>query len=263
MKAPAIDQSRLPPDEAPHPNAHRTDSAATVDRTSGSWLIAGRYRVIALLGRGGMAHVYCAHDELLHRRVAVKVFATGKDVQCRAERETRILASLRHVNLITVLDAGIDTTDSARPLRYLVMELIDGPTLAKQIAMGALDPAEVADLGAQLATALSYVHDHDIVHRDIKPTNILLAPHPSEGRLWTTKLTDFGIAHVLDTASLTMTGLTLGTANYVSPEQALGQAVRPSSDIYSLGLVLLEALTGERAFTGAAPNFALVRIDHR
>jgi serine/threonine protein kinase len=210
-----------------------------------------------------MADVFCAHDELLRRRVAVKVFATGQDVQRRAERETRILASLRHVNLITVLDAGIDATDPARPLRYLVMELIDGPTLAQQIAVGALDPAEVADLGAQLAIALNYVHDHDIVHRDIKPANILLAPHQSEGRLWTTKLTDFGIAHVPDTASLTMTGLTLGTANYVSPEQALGQAVRPSSDIYSLGLVLLEALTGERAFTGAAPNLALVRIDHQ
>ena len=264
MNAPVIDLSLRPSNakQIPRPESHRPERAVTAGGTSGSWLIAGRYRVTALLGRGGMADVFRAHDELLHRHVAVKVFAIGQEVQRRADREMRILASLRHVNLITVLDAGIDTTDIARPHPYLVMELIDGPTLAQRIADGPLDPAEVADLGAQIATALSYVHDRDIVHRDIKPANILLAPHLREGGGWTAKLTDFGIARVPDTAALTMTGLTIGTANYISPEQALGQAIRPSSDIYSLGLVLLEALAGQRAFSGPALSVALARIDH-
>ena len=257
-----LSQSLSEEQEPPPPSRHRVVRADTADGAGGGWLIAGRYRVTALLGRGGMADVFCAHDGLLHRYVAVKVFATGQDVQRRADREMRTLASLRHANLITVLDAGTDTTDTARPLPYLVMELVDGPTLAQRIADGPLDPAETAELGAQIATALSYVHDHGIVHRDIKPANILLAPHPSGGGRWTAKLTDFGIARVLDTAPLTMTGLTIGTANYVSPEQALGQAIRPSSDIYSLGLVLLEALTGQRAFSGPALSVALARIDH-
>jgi eukaryotic-like serine/threonine-protein kinase len=264
MNAPAIDRS-LPPskeDPAARLRLQRTEHAVTSDGSRGSWLIAGRYRVTALLGRGGMADVFRARDELLHRDVAVKVFATGQEVQRRADREMRTLASLRHVNLITVLDAGVDTTDSARAVPYLVMELINGPTLAQQIANGPLDPAEVADLGVQIATALSYVHDRDIVHRDIKPANILLAPDPSETGRWTAKLTDFGIARALHTAPLTMTGMTIGTANYVSPEQALGQAIRPSSDIYSLGLVLLEALTGQRAVAGSALSVALARIDH-
>src|SRR6266576_3590441 len=113
MKATVIDPSR-PLSEALRPKGCRTDRAVPANAMSGSWLIAGRYRVIALLGHGGMADVFCAHDEVLHRRVAVKVFATSPDVQRRADREMRTLASLRHVNLITVLDAGIDTTETAR-----------------------------------------------------------------------------------------------------------------------------------------------------
>ena len=259
----AIDLSLPPADDeqAPRQISHRTERAVD-DGASGGWLIGGRYRVAALLGRGGMADVFCAQDELLRRRVAVKVFPTGQEVQRRADREMRILASLRHANLITMLDAGIDRTDAARPFPYLVMELIDGPTLVQRIADGALDPAEVAEFGSQIAAALSYVHDRDIVHRDIKPANIMLAPHPCEEGSWTAKLTDFGIARGPDAASLTVTGLTIGTASYLSPEQALGQLLRPSSDIYSLGLVLLETLTGERAFAGPAHEVALARIDH-
>ena len=177
-------------------------------------------------------------------------------------QQRQITALPRHANLITVFDAGIDMTDTARPVSYLVMELIDGPTLAQRITDGALDPAEAAELGAQVATALSYIHDRGIVHRDIKPANILLACQ-YEGGPWSAKVTDFGIAQVPDAAALTMTGLTVGTASYVSPEQALGQPIRPSSDIYSLGLVLQEALTGERAFAGAdAHDVAVARIDH-
>ncbi len=263
LNATVIDLSLQPADEEQTPRriSRRTERAAE-DGASGGWLIAGRYRVAALLGRGGMADVFCAQDELLHRRVAVKVFPTGREVQRRAEREIRILASLRHVNLITILDAGMDTTDAARPCPYLVMELINGPTLVQRIADGALDPVEVAELGSQIAAALSYVHDRDIVHRDIKPANIMLAPHPCEEASWTAKLTDFGIARGPDAGSLTVTGVTIGTASYLSPEQALGQPVRPSSDIYSLGLVLLEALTGARAFAGQALEVALARIDH-
>jgi serine/threonine protein kinase len=208
-----------------------------------------------------MADVFRAHDELLRRYVAVKVFATDPDVHRRADREIRTLASLCHSNLVSVFDAGVDMTDPARPVPYLVMELIDGPTLAQRMAGGALNPAEAAELGTQIATGLSHIHDRGIVHRDIKPANILLA-HQYEAGPWTAKITDFGIAQVPDAAALTMTGLTVGTASYVSPEQAVGQPIGPSSDIYSLGLVLLEALTGERAFAGPDPHHvALARVD--
>src|SRR6266516_4106362 len=162
-----------PPDRATPPQ-RATDAAEEAESSQG-WLIGGRYRVAALLGRGGMADVFRAHDEVLHRRVAVKVFAAEPEVQGRADREIRTAAALHHPNLVTVFDAGVDTTDQTRPVSSLVMELIHGPTVAERIAADPLDPVEVAELGAQVAAALHHIHGLGIVHRDVKPANVLLA----------------------------------------------------------------------------------------
>ena len=242
--------------DAPITVTARAPSAGSSARSG--WLIDGRYRVTECLGRGGMADVFCAHDESLDRDVAVKVFAGGEELQRRANQEIRIAAGLHHRNLIKILDAGVDRASPARPVSYLVMELIDGPTVAERIANDPLDATEVAELGMQVAAALSHIHARRIVHRDVKPANVLLADQGQHGP-WTAKLADLGIAWIADGAALTMAGATIGTASYLSPEQALGGQVGPPSDVYSLGLVLLEALTGHRAYDGAA-DIALARI---
>ena len=240
-------------------------------------LLDGRYRIGSVLGRGGMADVVLGYDVLLNRDVAIKIFRsrTGTpDDEERFDREARVLASLSHLNLVTVFDAGIDTNGAHSHGPYLVMEYVGGPTVADVIAEGPTDPAQVAALGAQVAAALDCVHRHGIVHRDVKPGNILLTRafaqdepacdfDPSAGIAWNAKLTDFGIARVVDSAPLTVQGLTMGTATYLSPEQARGEPAGPASDIYSLALVLLELATGQRAFAGVAPEVAFARLHQR
>ncbi|WP_258723366.1 serine/threonine-protein kinase [Cellulomonas sp. NS3] len=240
-------------------------------------VLADRYRLDEVLGRGGMATVHRAHDLVLGRDVAVKLFppvAEGAEELQRHKAEMRVLARLDHPGLVTLHDAG--SVPAGGPLRqtYLVMELVPGRTLADRLLVGALPPAHVAHLGRQVAEALVVVHAADVVHRDIKPANVLLAgagdraggglaPAGDEGRgagELRAKLADFGIARLSDGARLTVTGTTLGTASYLSPEQATGSAVGPASDVYSLGLVLLECLTGERAFTGTALEAATARL---
>ncbi|MER7111767.1 serine/threonine-protein kinase [Streptomyces sp. NPDC000229] len=217
-------------------------------------VVAGRYRLDDLLGRGGAADVYEALDLRLRRPVAVKFFRPEGEAQAeeRFTDEGRLLAQLQHPGLVTVYDSG---QEDGRP--YLVMQLIKGTTLGRRIAVAPMTPAEVSRIGSALASALAHVHAAGVVHRDVKPSNILLdetgAPH----------LTDFGISRLLDnTTTHTATGALVGTAAYMAPEQVLGRGAGPAADIYSLGLVLLESLKGELEYGGAPLEAAIARL-HR
>ena len=217
----------------------------TEDETSE--LLAGRYARKELLGRGAMADVYRAEDVLLGRDVALKVMrvsADGSHPAPRARTEMALLASLNHPALVTLYDGSVEPGG----VSFLVMELVDGPTLAAELARGPLPAAAVATLAAELADGLDTVHAAGVVHRDIKPSNILLAGTPGRRRA---KLADFGIAHMMEGERLTSPGLVVGTAAYLAPEQLRGAAPAPPADIYALGLVLREALLGERAYPDA------------
>jgi serine/threonine protein kinase len=201
-----------------------------------------------------MADVHRATDTVLEREVAVKLLrmhaATERD-RARFRDEAQLVAALDHPYLVAVLDAGVSEDD----VPFLVMELVEGNSLAQHLAEGPLPAALTASIGAELAAVLGYVHDRDIVHRDIKPGNIMIGP---DGHV---RLADFGIARMLgDSTGHTMTGATIGTAAYIAPEQVRGDPVSPASDVYSLGLVLLEALTGRRAYTGAPLEAAMARL---
>ncbi|MCC3267033.1 serine/threonine protein kinase [Arthrobacter gengyunqii] len=226
-------------------------------------LLGQRYRTVELLGTGGAASVYRAVDENLGREVAVKRFhpsVSDDDEYRRQQTETLLLATLNHPGLVTLLDAGTYAEEDGRASTYLVMELVDGPDLRKTLKSGPLTPAGTASLGADLADALNYVHSNGVIHRDVKPANILLYPQAENDTRLYPKLTDFGIARMTEATVATAHGATIGTANYLSPEQALGGAVEPRTDIYSLGLVLLECLTGEKAFPGPIVESAVARL---
>jgi serine/threonine protein kinase len=225
-------------------------------------LIGGRYRIESLIGRGGMAAVYRAKDESLGRSVAVKLFASDgaeADALKRETSEIRLLASMNHHALVTLFDASVDGVGDAERA-FLVMELVEGPTLQKRIEQSTVAAGEVALMAADLAEALHVVHAQGVVHRDIKPANILLSPTLFPGREFRAKLADFGIAYLIDSTRLTTPGTLIGTAAYLSPEQADGSAPGPAADIYSLGLVLLEALTGVRAFPGTLVESLTARL---
>ena len=233
---------------------------------AGSLLLAERYRLQQLLGGGGMARVYQARDELLERPVAVKVFRHDPAVpggDLREQMEIRVLAGLSHPGLVAVFDAGTDQPGTLGQRSFLVMELVTGPILAQRIAAGPLPGGEVSEIGEQLATALAYVHEHGVVHRDVKPANVLLGTPPAdEPAAVVAKLSDFGIARLLDGTRITTYGMTIGTANYLSPEQATGGDLGPASDIYSLALLLLECLTGQVAYPGHGVAAAVARLHH-
>jgi eukaryotic-like serine/threonine-protein kinase len=218
-------------------------------------VLGGRYRLIELLGEGGMATIYRAHDNQLDRDVAVKLLRPqyGRDAGfiARFRQEAQSAASLNHPNVVNVYDYG---TDEAGP--FIVMELVAGENLAEILHdRGFLPPLAAAGIAEQVAEGLSVAHARGIVHRDIKPSNILLT---GDGRA---KVVDFGIARALVEAQLTLPGTTLGSVHYFSPEQARGEPVTSGSDVYSLGLVLFEMLTGRRAWTGdTAGAVALARL---
>ena len=237
-------------------------------------ILANRYRLARLIGTGGMSEVYEASDLALDRTVAVKLVtldargpsasgdtASGEARRGRLNDEVRVLAHLNHFALVTLYDAGTAVIDGV-PRSFLVTEFIDGVDLRGRIQEGPLEPGEVARLGADLCAALAYVHSQGVVHRDIKPANVLLAPSDFPGRGQHAKLADFGIARLVDAAHQTRPGTVIGTAGYLSPEQARGQHVGPASDVYSLGLVLLESLTAEQCYPGTATESALARL-HR
>ena len=204
----------------------------------------GRYRLEARIAAGGMSTVYRALDETLERQVAVKLMnrevATDSDQLERFRREARAVAQLSHPHIVGVIDAG---EDDSRP--YIVFEYVEGETLKDRIRrLGRLPITEAVAYAIEIARALGAAHARHIVHRDVKPQNVLIDHEGSA------KVTDFGIARTLEEDGLTADGRVLGTTDYVSPEQALGQDVTGQSDFYSLGVVLYEMLTGEVPFTG-------------
>ncbi|NUR31828.1 MAG: serine/threonine protein kinase, partial [Catenulispora sp.] len=205
--------------------------------------VTERYVLGRLVGEGATSCVYEATDTELDREVAVKVFRatdTGDGLSERFREEIRILTSLVHPHLLPLHDTGRD----ADGRRFLVMPLVRGTTLARLTARGPVPPREVKRIGKALAEALAHIHARGIVHRDVKPSNVLLA---EDG---TPYLADFGFAHADDGPALTATNCVVGTAGYLAPEQAEGLPVPPVADVYALGLVLLEALTGERTYRG-------------
>ena len=220
--------------------------------TQGAGMVAERYALDQVIGRGGMADVYRATDTVLEREVAVKVLrghATDDSDRDRFREEAQMVAGLDHPSLVSVLDAGVDDE-----IPYLVMDLVEGESLAALCRDRRLSGQRIAFIGAELATVLAYVHTNGIVHRDVKPSNILV------GRDGTVRLADFGIARMLAEPGHTATGITIGTAAYISPEQVRGDEVTDASDVYSLGLVLLEALTGTRAYNGGPMEAAIARL---
>src|SRR6187401_1401162 len=206
--------------------------------------LSGRYRLDAQVGTGGMSTVYRAFDSTLERRVAIKLMhrdiAADSDQLERFRREARAVAQLSHPHIVGVIDAG---EDENRP--YIVFEYVEGETLKDRIRrLGRLPVDESLAYAIEIARALGSAHAHDIVHRDVKPQNVLVDEEGSA------KVTDFGIARSLDEEGLTADGRVLGTTDYVSPEQALGHDVNGQSDIYSLGVVLYEMLSGDVPFHG-------------
>jgi serine/threonine-protein kinase len=206
--------------------------------------LSNRFRIVRLLGRGGMSAVWLAEDSVLDRQVAVKLLHArrleSEDAVERFEREARTLASLAHPGIVTVIDRG---EHDGRP--FIVFEYVPGSDLRTLIAeQGPLEPVVALTICREVADALGYAHAHGVIHRDVKPHNVLLT---LDGHA---KLTDFGIARILEEPSLTSTGRVLGTGEYLAPEQAAGRALDGRTDVYALGVMLYQCLTGETPYRG-------------
>lgn len=217
-------------------------------------LLSGRYRLGEVRGRGGAATVYAAIDVMLGREVAVKLFrpAESRVGLYRFAAEARLLAGLSHPGLVTVYDVDLD---GDRP--YLVMRLVAGDTVRRLLDRGPVDPVGTARIGARVAEVLAYIHTRDVVHRDVKPSNVLV---DAAGECY---LADFGIARAIGAAHFTMSGELVGTAGYLAPEQVTDTDTGPKADVYSLGLVLLECLTGEPEYTGTTVESAVARLSRQ
>jgi serine/threonine protein kinase len=230
-----------------------TDPTQAIPTGGPERVVADRYRLTSLLGRGGTAEVWKAEDDALGRSVALKLVTVQTDESsARAGEEARLLARLSHPSIVPVYDAGTD--EHGRP--WVVMELVEGETLSDTIGRGPIPSERTAVIGASVAQALAYCHAQGLVHRDVKPGNVLIG---NDGRV---RLTDFGIARLVDAARVTSTGMMVGTASFLAPEQVAGETVGPPADVYALGLVLLECLTGQREYAGSTVEVALARL-HR
>ena len=217
-------------------------------------VIAGRYELVELIGRGGMSSVWKADDRLLDRTVAIKVlheqFTTDEEYVERFRREARSVAQLSHPNIVTVIDRG---EEEGR--QYIVFEYVEGENLKQVLERrGPLPVRDALIFALQMARALGFAHERGLIHRDVKPQNVLLN---DDGQA---KMTDFGIARAVDVDGMTITGTVLGTSEYIAPEQARGQQVDAVTDVYSLGVVLYELLTGSVPFHGE--NFVAVALRH-
>jgi serine/threonine protein kinase len=228
----------------------------------------GNYRIIRPIGRGGMATVYQGYQPSLDRYVAIKVLAPNlggdEEFVARFKREASSVGHLRHQNLVQMVDFGVHGE-----LTYMVMEYIAGETLKERMIRAKTDGKkltlpEISQILRHVAEALDYAHAHAVVHRDVKPANIMIRPEERLAELtgaapFTAVLTDFGVARMLEGVDFTQTGMTLGTPDYMSPEQVKGESVGPPADIYALGIVLWEMLTGELPFQGDTPMAVLLK----
>jgi serine/threonine-protein kinase len=218
-------------------------------------LIAERYELEEVVGTGGMSTVYRAHDQLLERNVALKVlhphYAGDDEYVERFRREARSVAQLSHPHIVTVIDRGEDDGQ-----QFIVFEYVDGENLKQLVERtGPLPTRRAIELAVEIADALAFAHEHGLIHRDVKPQNVLLTPDGDA------KVTDFGIARSFEVEhGMTQTGTVLGTSNYLSPEQAGGKPTTPATDVYSLGVVVYELLTGDVPFPGE--NFVAIAMKH-
>lgn len=250
-----------------HPPSLRS-SSTTTSSTDLTGTTLGNYRVLSTIGRGGMAVVYKGYQPSLDRYVAIKVMSrmlVGEETFMeRFQREAASVAQLRHQNVVQMYDFGLQNDIS-----YMVMEFIEGETLKQRLTdFGAMRQRvplrEIVKIMQDIASAMDYAHAHGIVHRDIKPANIMLRREDRLAKLtggvpFTGVLTDFGVARMLEGVQLTGTGATIGTPDYMSPEQARGEPAGPASDIYALGIILYEMLTGELPFTADTPVAMLLK----
>lgn len=232
----------------------RTRATAVAAPLAAQALVLDRYRLLSPLGAGAFATVWLAVDERLERQVAIKVIPQRRVIGARFEREAWSAARLCHPGIVTLYEATADSNAA-----YLVSELVRGSTLEGALAEGSLSDRAIVAIGMALCDALSYAHREGIIHRDVKPSNILIPDDPPDPAP-PAKLTDFGVAHAIGGDSLTATGDVVGTAAYMAPEQAAGREVRPAADLYALALVLYECLTGVNPLAAAGNGRRATRL---
>jgi len=225
-------------------------------------LLLGRYRPLALLAKGGGSSVYRGLDEQIGRSVAIKLFSAGTELDVANYRdEVRVLAGLSHHGVVSIIDAGIDDSTPLDPRPFVVLELVPGKNLRELIAEGPLTPHRIGEIGFEVAEALEYVHSRGVIHRDITPSNVMIVDYGTKSSRPRARITDFGIAISSTTPSVQVeSDVVIGTAAYLAPEQVTNETLTPATDIYSLGLVMLECFTGGLAFPGDPVPSAIARL---